>query len=75
MNGTGTRKGYGFDAGRLSPARAAGGAAGGRTLVEGYRKDILGNFEKEKPRYNPVSEELGGWRLRLVGATTLTELT
>lgn len=26
----------------------------GKTLVEGYRKDILNGFEKDKARYNPV---------------------
>jgi hypothetical protein len=26
----------------------------GKALVEGYRKDILNGFEREKPRYNPV---------------------
>jgi hypothetical protein len=26
----------------------------GKALVEGYRKDILTGFEKERPRYNPV---------------------
>jgi len=27
----------------------------GRTILEGYRKDIMNGFEDEKPRYNPVS--------------------
>ena len=26
----------------------------GKALVEGYRKDIISGFEKDKPRYNPV---------------------
>jgi hypothetical protein len=26
----------------------------GKTLLEGYRKDIITNFEEERPRYNPV---------------------
>ena len=26
----------------------------GRVIFEGYRKDILNNFEGEKPRFNPV---------------------
>jgi hypothetical protein len=29
--------------------------ASGRTILEGYRQDILTGFEPEKPRYNPVS--------------------
>ncbi|KAK4042042.1 Up-regulated during septation-domain-containing protein [Parachaetomium inaequale] len=28
----------------------------GKALVEGYRKDILNGFEREKPRYNPSNE-------------------
>ncbi len=27
----------------------------GRVILEGYRKDIINNFEGEKPRFNPVS--------------------
>jgi hypothetical protein len=26
----------------------------GKALVEGYRKDIITGFEKDKPRFNPV---------------------
>lgn len=26
----------------------------GRVIFEGYRKDIINNFEGEKPRFNPV---------------------
>jgi len=54
MNGVGTRRGgYGlYDEGRLSPAQAA--APGGRAVVEGYRKDIITGFERDKPRFNPV---------------------
>jgi hypothetical protein len=37
-------------------------APAGRALVEGYRKDVLAGFEKEKPRYNPVG------RLRPLGS-------
>ncbi len=57
MNGAGTRRGYGgggggYETGRLSPAQAV--MPSGRAMMEGYRKDIVNGFEKEKPRYNPV---------------------
>ena len=52
MNGAATREGYGYNAGRLSPPTDS--LIPGKTLVEGYRKDIVNGFEKEKPRYNPV---------------------
>ena len=69
MNGTATRKPYGYDGGRQSPAqqRSGGGGGGGnngvglvggKTLVEGYRKDILSGFEQDKPLYNPVRQKL-----------------
>lgn len=32
----------------------------GRTVLEGYRKDIMNGFE-EKPRYNPVSTPPRRW--------------
>ena len=61
MNGAATRKPYGYDGGRQSPAQQANGGGnngvglvGGKTLVEGYRKDILNGFEQDKPLYNPV---------------------
>jgi hypothetical protein len=28
----------------------------GKALVEGYRKDILSSFEKDKQLYNPVRD-------------------
>lgn len=68
MNGAATRKPYGYDGGRQSPARGNGsvssagngngaGLVGGKTLVEGYRKEILNGFEQDKPLYNPVCLE------------------
>ncbi|KAH8892033.1 hypothetical protein GQ53DRAFT_841339 [Thozetella sp. PMI_491] len=53
MNRANPRGGYGYDAGRLSPSIVAG--IPGKTFVEGYRKEILNGFEREKPRYNPMN--------------------
>ncbi|KAK0652088.1 Up-regulated during septation-domain-containing protein [Cercophora newfieldiana] len=36
---------------------APGSGPNGKALVEGYRKDIINGFEKEKPRYNPMNNE------------------
>jgi hypothetical protein len=46
------RNPYGAEAERQSPPRTNG--PNRRLLVEGYRKGIMNNFEKEAPRYNPV---------------------
>ncbi len=63
MNGAATRRGEGFGPARRAPGPGTApgpglgpGAIGpnGRAMVEGYRKDILNGFEKDKPRYNPV---------------------
>ncbi|KAF4984667.1 hypothetical protein FZEAL_183 [Fusarium zealandicum] len=46
---------YGYDSSnRLSPPAPS---PSGKTLVEGYRKDILDGFEKEHPRYNPMNTD------------------
>jgi len=45
------RRGYGYEPGRLPPPEAA---PSGRAMVEGYRKEIVGGFDRDKPRYNPV---------------------
>lgn len=37
------------------PSRKALPDPSGRTVLEGYRQDIMTGFEEEKPRYNPVS--------------------
>ena len=31
----------------------------GKALADGYRRDVLGGFEQEKPRYNSVSPRRG----------------
>jgi hypothetical protein len=56
MNGAATRRGVGFGpAGKLPPSAAPmGPGPNGKALVDGYQKDIMAGFEKEKPRYNPV---------------------
>lgn len=36
------------------PGQPFFGAPAGKVLMEGYRKDILSDFEKDRPRYNPV---------------------
>lgn len=40
---------------RLSPTAPS---PNGKTLVEGYRKDILTGFEQDPPRFNPVCPSL-----------------
>jgi hypothetical protein len=37
-----------------SGSRAQLPSPNGRVIFEGYRKDIINNFEGEKPRFNPV---------------------
>ncbi len=58
----GAQNGYGKE--NMSPTsyrsskqygRARGPELNGRTVLEGYRPDIMNGFEGEKPRYNPVS--------------------
>ncbi|KAK3314728.1 Up-regulated during septation-domain-containing protein [Apodospora peruviana] len=39
----------------LAPAQPIG--PNGKTLVEGYRQDIINGFDKERPRYNPLNAE------------------
>ncbi|KAK3897281.1 Up-regulated during septation-domain-containing protein [Staphylotrichum tortipilum] len=71
MNGAATRIGGGPGPARgaaprgnpfAAPARPPPPAAPpaiaptGKALVEGYRKDVLNGFEKDKPRYNPMNE-------------------
>ncbi|EEU45864.1 uncharacterized protein NECHADRAFT_59892 [Fusarium vanettenii 77-13-4] len=48
------RSPYGYGPSRLSPPAPS---PSGKTLVEGYRKDILTGFEKEHPRYNPMNPD------------------
>ncbi|KAK4188800.1 Up-regulated during septation-domain-containing protein [Podospora australis] len=71
MNGAATRRGgsggrsvgsqdgsgYGSPAGRMmSPAAVQPLVAPtGKALVEGYRKDIMTGFEKDKPKFNPLN--------------------
>lgn len=69
MNGAATRRGDGFRLGGLpsgprpgappppAPVPAPAVAPSSRMLAEGYRKDMLGGFEKEKPRYNPTNPQ------------------
>jgi hypothetical protein len=45
-----------------SGSRAQLPSPNGRVIFEGYRKDILNNFEGEKPRFNPVCSH--GYELR-----------
>lgn len=56
MNGAATRRGDGLGQGRPLPGTVPIGP-NGRALVEGYRKDVLGGFETEKPLYNPLNAE------------------
>lgn len=56
MNGSGFRRQNGVDAPRPPPLQASQGPSG-RALFEGYRKDLLTNFQKESPRYNPMNPE------------------
>ncbi|RDW65026.1 hypothetical protein BP6252_10677 [Coleophoma cylindrospora] len=50
LAGSAQRNGYGSGSG-------GGGMMGtaGRTVLEGYRDDIMNGFEKESPRYNPAN--------------------
>ncbi|KAK0626795.1 Up-regulated during septation-domain-containing protein [Immersiella caudata] len=61
MNGAATRRGVGFGpAGRLPPNAAPigpGPGPNGKALVEGYRKDIMVGFEKEKVRYDAINND------------------
>lgn len=41
---------------RLSPTTPSP-TPSGKSLVQGYRKDIITGFEKEHPRFNPVCAE------------------
>ena len=62
MNGAPNAREYGYGAARPSAGAAATArsvAPTGKSLVEGYRKDILSGFEKERPQYNPVSRVAG----------------
>ncbi|KAM5351939.1 hypothetical protein ACJ41O_004662 [Fusarium nematophilum] len=55
MNAYATEGGpYGYAPSRLSPPAPS---PSGKTLVEGYRKDILTGFEKEHPRFNPMNPD------------------
>ncbi|KAF5006115.1 hypothetical protein FDECE_7487 [Fusarium decemcellulare] len=55
MNAYATEGGpYGYGSSRLSPPAPS---PSGKTLVEGYRKDILTGFEKEHPRFNPMNPD------------------
>ncbi|GAB1313571.1 Up-regulated during septation protein 1 domain-containing protein [Madurella fahalii] len=58
--GAGVGRGDGFPLpGRLSPpvGQPPLGAPTGKVLVEGYRKDLLNGFEKDRPRYNPLNAD------------------
>lgn len=48
------QNGYGSGGG-MSNGRSGPMSPDGRTILEGYRNDIITGFEGEKPRYNPVS--------------------
>ncbi|KAM0240864.1 hypothetical protein ACHAP5_007790 [Fusarium lateritium] len=43
---------YGYDSNRMSPRALS---PRGKTLVEGYRSDIINNFEKGHALYNPMN--------------------
>ncbi|KAM0192015.1 hypothetical protein ACHAPA_003098 [Fusarium lateritium] len=43
---------YGYDSNRMSPPALS---PRGKTLVEGYRSDIMNNFEKDHALYNPMN--------------------
>lgn len=47
---------FAASAGAMSPPAMQPPAVtpSGKALMEGYRKDILNGFEKERPAYNPV---------------------
>lgn len=56
MNGTGIQDGRaGYGGRNMLPNRLKFAEPGGKTLMEGYRKDVLSEFETDKPIYNPVS--------------------
>ncbi|KAI1858663.1 hypothetical protein JX265_010756 [Neoarthrinium moseri] len=55
MNGISTRGMNGFD-GRPQLLRPLG-APKGPALVEGYRQDSFNNFQREKPRFNPMNSD------------------
>lgn len=52
MNGIAMRQGDGYGPGRLGPAQPIG--PNGKILMEGYKKEVLGGFENERPRYGQV---------------------
>ncbi|KAF7550813.1 hypothetical protein G7046_g7900 [Stylonectria norvegica] len=45
---------YDYGGSRLSPPAPS---PSGKTLVEGYRKDIMIGFEKDPPRFNPLNPQ------------------
>ncbi|KAI5466940.1 Up-regulated during septation-domain-containing protein [Mariannaea sp. PMI_226] len=45
---------YDYAGSRLSPPAPG---PNGKTLIEGYRKDIITGFEREHPRFNPMNPE------------------
>ncbi|KAM7211842.1 putative involucrin repeat protein [Rhypophila decipiens] len=53
MNGFGARQGDGYGPGKLAPAQPIG--PNGKILMEGYKKEVLGGFENERPRYNQMN--------------------
>jgi len=53
MNGVGTRRGYGYEEGRLPTLE--GIAPNGRVLAEGYRNETTNGFNRGKSGYNAVS--------------------
>ncbi|KAK7417126.1 hypothetical protein QQX98_004729 [Neonectria punicea] len=56
MNGYATNDAgpYDYAGSRLSPPAPS---PNGKTLVEGYRKDILTGFEQDPPRFNPMNPD------------------
>ncbi len=56
MNGSGTRRAYGFE--QESPAAFRDVMPTGRAMADGYRDEIVNGFGAELPRYNPVSRAL-----------------
>ncbi|KAI1139816.1 Up-regulated during septation-domain-containing protein [Hypoxylon sp. FL0543] len=56
MNGFASRGQNGFDTGGPPPLRPAI-APRGPALVESYRQDSLSDFERGKPRFNPMNPE------------------
>ncbi|KAK1761049.1 Up-regulated during septation-domain-containing protein [Echria macrotheca] len=57
MNGAATRKGPGFGPPMTQPPGSVQIGPNGRALVEGYRKDVLGSFDKKEPRFSPISAD------------------